>query len=241
MIRVFLADDHPAFRAGVRMLLDQQDDLTVIGEAAGGAEAIVEVERRTPDVLLLDMEMPDVDGLTVARTLAERGCTTRILPFSGYGDTSYVLGVLDAGASGYMMKDEPIETMVKAIRKVAAGGVFVTDHLAVEIVHAVRRESAEVKTERAKCEDLCRKGFTLRYLQILKLVAQGMSNADIAEQEFKSEHTVRHQVDQIKSMLKIVWRPALVAWCWRNGIVELDERLFEEVCGVGDAAFTAGD
>jgi DNA-binding NarL/FixJ family response regulator len=163
------------------------------------------------------MELPDMSGLEVARAICERGDAVCVLPLSGFTDAEYVLGCLDAGASGYVTKDTPIETLVQAIRTVSKGGVYVSPRTAVDLVRDRQRRVGD---------DLSRKGISPRLFQILKLVAEGLGNADIAEREYRSEHTVRNQVERVKSLLDIRWRPALIAWAWRNGIQDIDEETF---------------
>lgn len=229
MITVLLADDHPAFREGVRAVLDRHDDITVVGEASSGADTLDEVAAHSPDVLLLDMELPDMSGLEVARAIRERGDSVCVLPLSGFTDSEYVLGCLDAGASGYLTKDTPIETLVEAIRTVYRGGVYVSPRTAVDIVRERQRKISDDERIRLLCEDMIQRGISPRLFRILQLVAEGLSNSDIAEREFRSEHTVRNQVERIKSALGVRWRPALVAWAWRNGIRDIDETTFDEI------------
>jgi DNA-binding NarL/FixJ family response regulator len=120
-IRVVVADDHAAVRAGIRRLLAGADDIVVVGEAANGAQALQLVETLEPDVLLLDVEMPVMDGLQVAARLREKGEAVRVLALSAYDDRQYILGMLRGGASGYLTKDEVPSILLTALRSVAAG------------------------------------------------------------------------------------------------------------------------
>jgi DNA-binding NarL/FixJ family response regulator len=120
-IRVVLADDHAVLRLGIRNLLNRSPDIEVVGEAGNGFEAIQQVEALQPDVLLLDMEMPGLDGVEVARRLRTQGSPVRILVLSAYNDKQYILSMLEQGAAGYLIKDEAPHTIIEAVRSVARG------------------------------------------------------------------------------------------------------------------------
>jgi DNA-binding NarL/FixJ family response regulator len=120
-IRVILADDHPFLRTGLRKILDKTSDIVVVGEASDGAQALQLVEALTPDVLVLDVEMPHMNGIQVARELSSRESDVRILVLSAHDDRAHILGMLDAGVAGYLTKDEASEALVKAVRGVAEG------------------------------------------------------------------------------------------------------------------------
>jgi len=221
-IRIMLADDHPAFTAGIRAEIEKEDDMKVVGEAGNGIEALRLAREIAPDILLLDMEMPGMSGLEVAQKLHAEETSILILPLSGFRDPEYVFGVLENGAAGYMTKDESLRDIVEAIRKVMKGGVHISSRVAVEIVDEQRRKTkavAEIIKLNAYLKDL---GITPTLLRILKLVADGHNNQQIAEMVFRSEHTVRNQVDRLKELIGVRWRPALVAWAWQQGIVHLE-------------------
>lgn len=224
-IRIVLADDHPAFTAGIRAEIEKEDDMAVVGEANNGVGALGLVREVKPDILLLDMEMPGLSGLEVAQHLHGNGTSVLVLPLSGFCDPEYVYGVLENGAAGYMTKDESLRDIIKAIRKVVQGGVHISSRVAVEIVDEHRRKTkavAETVKLQAYLKDL---GVTTTLLRILKLVAEGYNNQQIAEMVYRSEHTVRNQVDRLKELVGVRWRPALVAWAWKHGIanVELED------------------
>ena len=221
-IRIMLADDHPAFTAGIRAEIEKEDDMEVVGEASNGVEALQLAREIEPDILLLDMEMPGLSGLEVAQQLHAEGTSMLVLPLSGFRDPEYVFGVLENGAAGYMTKDESLRDIVEAIRKVMKGGVHISSRVAVEIVDEQRRKTkavAEIVKLNAYLKEL---GITPTLLRILKLVADGHNNQQIAEMVFRSEHTVRNQVDRLKELIGVRWRPALVAWAWKHGIVHLE-------------------
>ena len=221
-IQIILADDHPAFVAGIRAEIEKESDMVVVGEACNGVEALQLVRDLSPDILLLDMEMPGLSGLEVAQQLHANGTSVLVLPLSGFRDPEYVFGVLENGAAGYMTKDESLRDIVEAVRKVAKGGVYISSRVAIEIVDEQRRKT-KVVSEAAKLNaQLKELGVTPILLRILKYVAQGYNNQQIAEKVFRSEHTVRNQVDKVKTLLDVRWRPALVAWAWKYGVMSLE-------------------
>ena len=220
--RIILADDHPAFTAGIRAEIEKENDMVVVAEAPNGIEALRLVKILEPDILLLDMEMPGLSGLEVAQQLHADNTSVLVLPLSGFRDPEYVFGVLENGAAGYMTKDESLQDIVEAIRKVVAGGVHISSRVAIEIVDEQRRKTKVVsETEKLKrrLEEL---GMTSTLLRILRYVAEGHNNKQIAAKVYRSEHTVRNQVDRLKELVNVRWRPALVAWAWKHGVMNVE-------------------
>lgn len=229
VIRIVLADDHPGFRAGIRTELEKEPDMQVVGEAGSGAEALALAGSKQPDVLLLDMEMPDLSGVEVAQRLEKEKIDVMILPLSGFRDPEYVFALLESGAAGYMTKDESLEDIIHAVRTVAGGGVYVSPRVAVEIVDEKRQQRKEVTREEKLRQELVSLGINSTLLEVLHHVAKGLSNKEIARKLDRSEHTVRNHVDKLREITEEKWRPALVAWAWRRGVMdihpsEVDER-----------------
>ena len=214
------------------MKLERETNLKIVGRAYNGEEALELVTANPPDLLLIDMDMPLMTGLEVVRFLHQRGVESKVLPLSGHADPEYVMGTLEAGASGYVMKNESLSTIVNAVKEVLRGGVYISPRVSQQIVtRQMNSHNREKEIENAT-QQLLKLGITPKLLRILLQVAQGQNNAQIAEKMFKSEHTVRNQVDRLKAASGVRWRPAIVAWAWRLGVFEIDvyeyEKTFEE-------------
>jgi DNA-binding NarL/FixJ family response regulator len=213
MITVLIADDQAVVRAGLRMIIEAQDELAVIAEAANGLEAAELVSAVKPDVALMDIRMPDLDGIEATRRIVESGSTTRVLVLTTYGLDENVYDALRAGASGFLIKTDPPERLVDAIRVVAAGEALlapeVTRRLIDRFVAAAR--PGDPPPELA--------GLTARELDVLKLVARGRSNAEIAAELYVSEGTVKTHVGRILSKLDLRDRTQAVVYAYEKRIV----------------------
>lgn len=228
-IRIVLADDHPGFRAGVRMELEREPDMEVVGEAGSGSEALALAGEMKPHVLLLDMELPDLTGVEVAQQLEKEKTGVLILPLSGFRDPEYVFALLESGAAGYMTKDESLEDIVNAVRTVANGGVYVSPRVAIDIVDEKQQQRKETSREERLRQELIDLGINSTLLEVLHHVAKGLSNKEIAEKLDRSEHTIRNHVDRLRSLTSEKWRPALVAWAWRHGVMDIDPGEVDEL------------
>lgn len=202
-IRVVLIDDHPALRAGVRAALEREGNITVVGEAAGGIEGVEAIRRLEPNVVLLDMEMPDMDGIEVAAQLRASKTPTRILAYSAYDDANYVTAMLQAGAAGYVTKDKPMALVAEAVEAVARGE---------------GRWFVSVRVPEQAANPL-----SDRELEVIRLMARGHDNRSIGELLAISHHTVRNHISSAYEKLDVSsWRQA-VAWAWQHGLVGSEE------------------
>jgi DNA-binding NarL/FixJ family response regulator len=199
-IRVVLADDHPALRVGLRVLLDREPDIHVVAEADDGSAALEMTTALSPDVIVLDCQLPGLDGATVAADIGRRALLTRVLALSAYDDDRYIAEMYEAGAAGYLLKSKAPGEIVSAVRFIAQGGELWT---ARQIARAVRwrAEVAEV-----------RKSLTERELEVLALVAEGLSNKEIALQLVVTVRTVDFHVSNILRKLDVISRVEAATW-----------------------------
>jgi DNA-binding NarL/FixJ family response regulator len=209
-IRVLLADDHPAIRLGVRALIDNDERMEVVGEANDGAEALRMARAGGVDVLLLDMEMPGMNGVDVALAIQEEGLDLRVLAYSSHDDASFVQGVLAGGASGYITKHRSGTEVLDAIVGVAAG--------------EERWFVSPSKFSEAKPVDpLEEANLTRQEKTVLKLMAKGLKNADIAEVLHVSDRRIRNVLTSVYAKIGVDQARDAVAWCWENGVVDKRE------------------
>jgi DNA-binding NarL/FixJ family response regulator len=217
MTRVLIVDDQSLVRAGFRMILEAEEDLEVVGEAADGAEAVEAVRELAPDVILMDVRMPNVDGLEATRRVLENGDDSgpRILILTTFDLDEYVWEALRAGASGFLLKDTPPEQLVDAIRVVAAGDALLAPAITRRVIEEfVSRPPSSVRALAPGLDEL-----TTRELEMLRYVARGLSNAEIAREAFVSETTVKTHVAHVLMKLRLRDRVQAVVFAYEHGIV----------------------
>lgn len=215
-IRVLLADDHAVVRQGLRTFLDLQGDVEVVGEAADGEAALDAAERVAPDVVLMDLVMPRLDGVAAIRALRERAPEARVIVLTSFGDDDRVFPAVRAGAAGYLLKDvEPAE-LVRAIRTVHAGQSVVHPAVAARLLEELA--DARRGPAREPGEDL-----TTREREVLRLLARGRSNKRIALELGVAEKTVKTHVSHILGKLGVNARTEAALFAVRHGLAELDE------------------
>ncbi len=213
---VLIADDQALVRAGFRMILEAEEDMEVVGEAADGREAVEETRRLRPDVVLMDVRMPDVDGIEATRRLlGEDGAEAKIVMLTTFDMDEYVYDALRAGASGFLLKDVPPEQLVDGIRAVASGDALLAPSVTRRVIEEfVRRPPDSVRTAPPELAEL-----TARELEVLKLVARGLANAEIAKELFISETTVKTHVAHVLMKLKLRDRVQAVVFAYESGLV----------------------
>ena len=204
-IRVLIVDDHPVVRDGLRGMFSGEPGFEVAGEAADGGEAVALAQSLQPDVILMDLHMPNVDGVSAIRQLAEQGSEARVLVLTTYDQDSYVLPAIEAGATGYLLKDAPGEELLRAVRAVAQGETILSPSVAGRLVDQVRNPQQDALSQRE--------------LEILALVAAGTTNREIARELFISEATVKSHLLHIYEKLEVPDRAAAVAEAFKRGLL----------------------
>jgi len=221
-IRVLIADDHAIVRKGVRALLATEADIEVVGEAADGKEAVEKAERLHPDVVLMDLVMPEMDGIEATRRITTRQPETRILVLTSFAEDEKVFPALKAGALGYLLKDAGPEELVRAIRQVYCGESSLHPAIARKVLQELSRPPEQPPTPEP---------LTERELEVLRLIAKGKSNREIAEELVISEATVRTHVSNILGKLQLASRTQAALYALREGIAELEEAQNETTTG----------
>ena len=214
MIRVLVVDDQDLVRAGAVASVGAQPDMEVVGEAATGVEAVHEALLHVPDVVLMDIRMPQVDGIDATRQILGRHPGTRVLVLTTFDIDEYVFAALRAGASGFLLKDSSVDELAAAIRVVHRGDSVLSPSTTSRLVELMlpavpdpgRRAAAEA-------------ALTDRELQIVRLVAQGLSNAEIGGEVFLAEATVKTHVGRVLTKLGLRDRVQVVIWAYQNGLV----------------------
>ena len=221
-IKILIADDHALLRQGIKRVLNFEDDLEVVGEASEGQEALSRTLVLQPDILLIDLNMPGLNGIEVTKQLVAARVKTRIIALTVHDSDRYVLEMLRNGALGYILKDVEPTMLIKAVHVVAAGGTFVYPKLAERIFGGLS-EGMDVK---AKAKEMWRDGrgdrLTAREMDVLACIAKGFSNQDIARALFVSEKTVKNHLTNIFRKLNVNDRTQALIYVLKNKIVSLD-------------------
>jgi DNA-binding NarL/FixJ family response regulator len=221
MIRIALADDQELVRAGFRMILSGEDDLLVVGEAADGAAAVELVERERPDVVLMDIRMPGLDGIEATRRIAAGGSEAHVLVLTTFDRDEYVYRSLEAGAAGFLLKTAPPARLIDAVRTVADGEALLAPSITRRLIEDyLRRPRPEAQ---ARLDDL-----TERELEVLRLLAEGLSNAEIAQRLVVSDATVKTHVNHVLSKLALRDRVQAVIYAYESGLVQPGARPVDE-------------
>lgn len=204
-IRLLLVDDHPVVRDGLRGMFAGDPGCEVVGEASNGLEAVRLAERLQPDVILMDLHMPEMDGVSAIEELARREIPSRVLVLTTYDQDSYVMPAIEAGATGYLLKDAPRDELLRAVRAVAGGDTILSPAVAGRLVKQVRSPQRDL--------------LTPRELEVLQLVAAGTTNREIARELFISEATVKTHLLHIYERLGAPDRAAAVSEAYKRGLL----------------------
>ncbi len=208
-IRILVADDHPMLREGLVAVLSTQPDFDVVGEAAEGEEVVQLAGRLEPDVILLDLEMPNVDGVTALERLKENGAKARTVVFTAYDTDERIVGALRAGAKGYLLKGASRQEIFEAIRTVHSGGSLLGSDVTTTLLRHVEQNEGGVDA------------LTPRELEVLRLVAEGLSNREAATRLFVTERTVKFHVSSLLHKLGAGNRTEAVRVAVRRGLIQL--------------------
>lgn len=213
-IGVVVADDQAIVRAGFRLLIDSEPDLTVLGEAADGAEAVALARQTSPDVILMDIRMPLMDGIAATRQVAADGKLPRVLILTTFDLDEYVFAALRAGASGFMLKDRPPEELLAAIRVIASGEALIAPNVTRRLIAHFVHQPDPVQAVPAALAEL-----TAREREVLALIAAGLSNTEIAAKLVMSVPTAKTHVSRILAKLGARDRAQLVVMAYQSGLV----------------------
>jgi DNA-binding NarL/FixJ family response regulator len=215
---VLLADDQELMRMGFRMVMETQPDISLIGEATNGREAVAEAERLQPDVVLMDVRMPEMDGVQATRLIIESNSSARIIILTTFDLDEYVYAALRAGASGFLLKDTPPADLLSGIRAVASGDAVVAPKVTRRLLsNYAHRLPAPTRPDRRQDERLAL--LTAREREVLLQVASSLSNAEIAERLVLSEATVKSHVGHILAKLGLRDRVQIVVFAYETGLI----------------------
>jgi len=213
-IRVLLADDHALFREGLRAILERQKDIVVVGEARDGAEAVKKAAEVAPDIALMDINMPVMDGVEASRQISAQDQRVGIIILTMYREDKYVFETVKAGARGYVVKDARSSEVLKAIRAVHRGEALIDPAMAAKLLEEFRR-LAEERSGKAFLD------LNEREIEILRLVAQGASNKEIAAAFFLSEQTIKKNLSRVFQKLHVNNRTEAAAYAIREGLISM--------------------
>jgi DNA-binding NarL/FixJ family response regulator len=220
VIRVLIADDQTLVRDGFRMILDAQEDIEVVGEAADGAEAVAKARELRPDIVLMDVRMPGRDGLDATRELVRSFADIHVLILTTFDLDEYVYEAMRAGASGFLLKDVPRAQLIAGVRTVAAGDALLAPVITRRLIEQfVKRPPASIRPLPPQVDEL-----TARELEVLRLVARGRSNSEIAGQLVISEATVKTHISHALQKLGLRDRVQAVVFAYESGLVEPDSQ-----------------
>jgi DNA-binding NarL/FixJ family response regulator len=219
-LSVVIIDDHPIVRAGMIAILDAATGVRVVAEGADAADAMRLTLLNQPDVLALDVNLPDANGLQVTRRLRAQGVTTPILILTAYDEPHWVFGLLEAGATGYVLKDEALETLVEAVRAVARGENWFSPAIRRQVVSRALGRNVGPETDAGEAS--MAGSLTPREIEVLQWLAQGLDNAAIARRLVITKRTVQNHVSSIYGKLGVSTRTEAALWAIRHGLITVE-------------------
>ncbi len=211
-ITVLIIDDHQLVREGVRNFLQRLRDITVVGEAGSGQEGLRLASELAPDVVLMDLVMPEMDGVETTRRLKQISPRTQVIVLTSFDDDQHILPAIRAGALSYILKDVGTAALAEAVRKAARGEVTMTPLVAARVMRELRQGGQPATQVGADLSE--------REIEVLRLIAEGRSNTEIAERLVISEHTVKRHVSNLLSKLHLADRTQAAVYAWREGMVD---------------------
>jgi DNA-binding NarL/FixJ family response regulator len=212
-IRVLIVDDQSMVRAGLRMLLSDQSDIEVVAEAGNGLEAVAQAGRLRPDVVLMDIRMPELDGLEATRRILGADPSPRVLVLTTFNLDEYVYEALRAGASGFVLKDDPPEQLIAAVRTVAAGEALLSPPVTRRVIDQFARLNRQTPPKAVKT-------LTSREMDVFRLITQGLSNAEIGQALFISDTTVKTHVTRLLQKLGLRDRAQAIVLAYQTGLFD---------------------
>ena len=216
IITVMIADDHVLMREGLKQLLQLEDDIDVIAQAGDGEEAIRTALEYEPDVILLDINMPKMNGIDVLRRLKDLGSKSKIIMLTIHEDKEYLLETMKIGANGYVLKDSDADSLIGAIRDVNGGGTYIQPSIASLLVEGISGNDKELNKDLLKIESL-----TKREYEVLTLIAEGLNNKDIADKLYISEKTVKNHVSSIFKKIGVNDRIQAAIFAFKTNIKKI--------------------
>lgn len=218
IINIMLVDDHALVRQGIKSLLEDEENLVVIGEASSGKEAIEKIKSNIPDLIIIDIKMPQMTGIDLVKILAKEGLPTRFLMLSMHDSEEYVLQSVDAGAHGYLLKDASKAEFLKAIQTVCNNGLYFSGDISQYLVNRYQKKVTPIEKSTLPVDTLPVVSLTKREMQILKLAASGLTNQEIADELGKSKRTIEaHRFNlmkklEVKNLMELIKKGQAMGW-----------------------------
>ncbi|NLY44052.1 MAG: response regulator transcription factor [Clostridiaceae bacterium] len=211
-IRVLIADDHSMVRQGLKQIVELEKDIEVVAQASNGEEAVDLALKLKPDVVLMDINMPKMNGIQAVAQLKEKGCPSKIIMLTIHADHEYLIKTVQLGAAGYVLKDADSDVLIKAIRSVYEGQSYIPPNMTTEIIRGFTQATAE--DSRSKVQNL----LTQREIEVLELIAEGMLNKEIAAKLYISEKTVKNHVSNIFKKINVSDRTQAAIYAFKHNI-----------------------